>query len=69
MAKPMTVTKAKDNQILVKFSSDLPGLKRMSAGAEIPPEYLHSILNFHISKQNARGKVDQQHAQRLKAYW
>jgi hypothetical protein len=68
-ANAMSVTKAGDDEITVRFSEDLPGLKRLKPGEEIPAEYLHAILNFHIERQDERGKVDPRHVRKMKAYW
>jgi hypothetical protein len=69
VAKPMTLTKASNREIVVKFSGDLPALKKVSTGGEIPVEYLHSILNFHVTKQDPAGKVNSKHLTKVKAYW
>lgn len=69
MAKALSVTKSANNTILVKFGSDLPALAKLKPGAEVPVEYLHSILHFHISNRNAKGTVDAKKAKQMQAYW
>jgi hypothetical protein len=67
--KAITITKSGNNEISVKFGENLPALEKLKSGEEIPPEYLHGILNFHVSRQDAQGNVPAKHLKRIKAYW
>jgi hypothetical protein len=69
MAKPLSVKKSANNAITVTFGANLPGLEKLKPGAAVPTEYLHSILNYHIDNQDAKGNVAAKHVNRMKAYW
>jgi len=69
VAKPLTITKHGDDTIEVKFSDGLPALSKLPKGAEIPTEYLHTILNYHVTHQDEKGEISSAHVKRMKAYW
>ena len=68
MSKTLTVTKRKDG-LHVKLGAEIPRLKKLKDGTEIPPEYLHSILSYHIANQDAEGNLDDRQVKRLKPMW
>jgi hypothetical protein len=69
MTKHMTITKQKNDTLHVKFDESLPALSRLADGASVPAEYLHSILNYHVSNQDSDGNIADHKVQRMKAYW
>ena len=68
MAKSLTVTKEKDG-LHVKLGTKIPSLSRLADGTKVPPEYLHSILSYHIANQDANGNLSAKHVRRIKPMW
>ena len=69
MAKALSVKKSANNSVTITFGANLPALEKLKPGAEVPAEYLHTILNYHIDNQDAKGNVAAKQVNRMKAYW